>query len=158
MDANMVKSLSRTKTTPIPVARSTRQVDVRVLTSLPAGKMVPITAFPLLREDRLRSSTMRISFELMETVEALMNAVNVSVKAYLVPHVAFERFSGFEVRRNRPAFLIRLPLIRAVKLIETRKAFECHMRNQICLNGHIDRIHESFDRFHEFERNEEHGC
>jgi hypothetical protein len=58
--------------------------------------MVPIAAFPLLREDRLRSSEMRISLELMETVETLMNAVNVSVKAYLVPHVAFERFSGFD--------------------------------------------------------------
>lgn len=91
-----ITALSRTKTTPIPTIRSTRSVDIRALTSLPAGKMVPIAAFPLLREDRLRSSDMRISFELMETVEALMNAVNVSVKAYLVPHVAFERFSGFD--------------------------------------------------------------
>ena len=96
MDASSVKALSRTNTSPIGVDRSMRQVDVRALTSMPAGKMVPIAAFPLLREDRLRSSTMRISFELMETVEALMNAVNVSVKAYLVPHVAFERFSGFD--------------------------------------------------------------
>lgn len=96
VSASMVKSLSRTKTTPIHTVRSTRQVDIRALTSLPAGKMVPITAFPLLREDRLRSSTMRISFELMETAEILMNAVNVSVKAYLVPHVAFKRFSGFD--------------------------------------------------------------
>ncbi|TRL41908.1 hypothetical protein [Rhizobium straminoryzae] len=91
-----IKALARTKTTPIPVQRSTRQVDIRALTSLPAGKMVPIAAFPLLREDRLRSSQMRISFELMETVEILMNAVNVAVKAYLVPNVAFERFSGFD--------------------------------------------------------------
>ena len=95
-DANQVRALSRSNTSPISVDRSMRQVDVRALTSMPAGKMVPIAAFPLLREDRLRSSTMRISFELMETVEALMNAVNVSVKAYLVPHVAFERFSGFD--------------------------------------------------------------
>lgn len=94
--ANQVKSLSRTKTTPIPTVRSTRQVDIRALTSLPAGKMVPIAAFPLLREDRVRSSQMRISFELMETVEALMNAVNVSVKAYLVPNLALERFSGMD--------------------------------------------------------------
>lgn len=91
-----IKALARTNTTPIATVRSNRQVDVRVLTSLPAGKMVPIAAFPLLREDRVRSSDMRISFELMETVETLMNAVNVSVKAYLVPHVAFERFSGFD--------------------------------------------------------------
>ena len=80
-DANQVRALSRSNTSPIAVERSMRQVDVRALTSMPAGKMVPIAAFPLLREDRLRSSTMRISFELMETVEALMNAVNVSVNA-----------------------------------------------------------------------------
>lgn len=91
-----IKSLSRSKTTPIATIKSTRQVDVRVLTSMPAGKMVPIAAFPLFREDRVRSSSIRISFEMMETVETLMNAVNVTVKAYLVPHVAFERFSGFD--------------------------------------------------------------
>lgn len=96
VSVSSVKALSRTKTTPIATVRSTRQVDIRALSSLPAGKMVPLAAFPLLREDRVRSSQMRISFELMETVEMLMNAVNVSVKAYLVPHVAFERFSGFD--------------------------------------------------------------
>lgn len=94
--ADQVKSLSRTKTTPIATARSTRQVDIRALTSLPAGKMVPIAAFPLLREDKIRSSDMRISFELMETVETLMNAVNVRVMAYLVPNLSFERFSGMD--------------------------------------------------------------
>lgn len=91
-----VSALARSKTSPIETIKSTRQVDVRVLTSLPAGKMVPIAAFPLFREDRVRSSDIRISFEMMETVETLMNAVNVSVKAYLVPHVACERFSGFD--------------------------------------------------------------
>lgn len=96
VSASMIKALSRTKTTPLATPRSMRQVDVRALSSLPAGKMVPLAAFPLLREDRVRSSDMRISFELMETAETLMNAVNVSVKAYLVPHVAFERFSGFD--------------------------------------------------------------
>lgn len=94
--ADRVKSLSRTKTTPIATTRSTRQLDIRVLSSLPAGKMVPLVAFPLLREDRLRSSQFRLSFEMMETVETLMNAVNVSVKAYLVPNLAFDRFSGMD--------------------------------------------------------------
>ena len=94
--ANKIGQLSRTNTSPIPVVRSTRQVDIRALTSLPAGKMVPLSAFPLLREDRVRSSNIRVSFELMETVETLMNGVNVSVKAYLVPNLAFERFSGMD--------------------------------------------------------------
>lgn len=93
---SVLKQINRMSTTPIPTERSVRSVDIRVLTSLPAGRMVPISAFPLLREDRIKSSTIRVSFELMETVEALLNAVNVNVKAYLVPHVAFERFSGFD--------------------------------------------------------------
>lgn len=88
--------LSRSKTSPVPVVRTRRQHDLRVLTSFPAGKMCPITAFPLLREDALQMSRFRINFEMMETAEILMNAVNVNVKAYLVPHLAFERFNGLD--------------------------------------------------------------
>lgn len=93
---NEIKALARMNTAPIPTQRSTMQHDVRALTSLPAGKMVPLLAMPLLREDRVRSSALRVSFELMETVEILMNAVNVRVAAYLVPNLAFERFSGMD--------------------------------------------------------------
>lgn len=90
------KSLARTSTTPIVGIRSTRSHDIRGLTSLPAGKMVPLTVIPLLREDSLEGSSIRFSFEMSETVEILMNSVNVNVKAYLVPHLAFERFSGMD--------------------------------------------------------------
>lgn len=86
----------RTKLDPIPVVKSLRSHDVRVLTSLPAGKMVPIVAVPLLREDALRRGAYRFTFEMAETVELLMNSVNVAVKAYLVPHLAFSRFSGMD--------------------------------------------------------------
>lgn len=97
-DASMqaVSAAGRTKTTPIPVNRSQRRFDVRGLTSLPAGKMVPLAAWPLLREDRQRMSRFRINFEMMETVEILMNAINVNVKAYLVPFLAFNRFNGID--------------------------------------------------------------
>lgn len=61
---------------------------------MPAGKMVPIAAVPLLREDAIRSGRLRFSFEMMETAEILMNAVNVRVTAYLVPMLALERFNG----------------------------------------------------------------
>lgn len=88
-------AISRTNTQPIPVRRSTRRHDLRVLTSLPAGKMVPIAAVPLLREDGA-SGSMRLNFEMQETVEVLMNAVNVNVKAYLVPNLAFERFLSMD--------------------------------------------------------------
>lgn len=87
---------SRTRTDPVPVVKTQRRLDVRNLTSLPAGKMVPLAAWPLLREDRLSMSRFRINFEMMETAELLINAVNVRVIAYLVPFLAFERFDGMD--------------------------------------------------------------
>ena len=87
---------TRLNTSPIPVQRSVRKHDLRVLTSLPAGKMVPLAAIPLLREDAITRGMARVSFEMMETAEVLMNAVNVSVKAYLVPNLAFERFVSMD--------------------------------------------------------------
>lgn len=92
----MPRNLSRTQSAPIAVPRSKRPHAIRNLTSLPAGKMVPIHAMPLLREDALERCQLRLSFEMMETVEILMNAVNVNVKAYLVPHLAYDRFNGMD--------------------------------------------------------------
>lgn len=96
----MVQALSssnaRTRIQPVPVIRSTRRLDVRGLTSLPVGKVVPIAAFGLLREDQVQSSRLRVNFEMLETVEILMNAVNVQVQAWLVPNLAFDRFDGMD--------------------------------------------------------------
>ncbi|RUW53590.1 hypothetical protein EOA32_08750 [Mesorhizobium sp. M1A.F.Ca.ET.072.01.1.1] len=89
-------TISRMATQPIVVDRSHRIHTARGITSLPAGKMVPIAAMPLLREDAVRSGRMRFSFEMMETAEILMNAVYVSVKAYLVPWSAFTRFDSVD--------------------------------------------------------------
>ena len=74
-----MRSLARMQTNPIEVIRSRRAHDVRVLTSLPAGKMVPLRAIPLLREDAMERMSLRFSFEMAETVEILMNAVNVNI-------------------------------------------------------------------------------
>ena len=79
---------------PLVAPRTMRRQSARGITSLPAGKMVPIAAFGLLREDAVRSGRLRFSFESMETAEILMNAINVDVKAYLVPNLALERFNG----------------------------------------------------------------
>jgi len=87
-------NLNRMTTRPLDVPRSTRRHMVRALTSMPAGKVVPIAAVPLLREDSVRSGRMRLTFEMSETAEILMNGVYVDVKAYLVPWLAFERFGG----------------------------------------------------------------
>lgn len=89
-----VDSPTRVKSTPVSVPRTTRHHDVRVLTSIPAGKMTPVCVIPLLREDAIQNCTLRLSFEMMETAEILMNAVNVAVKAYLVPHLVYDRFGG----------------------------------------------------------------
>ncbi|MER9265421.1 hypothetical protein NKI63_12700 [Mesorhizobium sp. M0410] len=88
--------MNRTLTTPIMVNRSMRVHTARGITSLPAGKMVPIAAVPLLREDAVKSGRLRFTFEMMETAEILMNAVYVSVKAYLVPWSAFTRFDSVD--------------------------------------------------------------
>ncbi|AXH75497.1 MAG: major capsid protein [Microviridae sp.] len=89
-------AMNRTKTSPIPVQRTTRASQHRVLTSLPAGKMVPIAVIPLLREDSISSGSFTFGFEMNETVELLMNAVNVRVMAYLVPNLALDRFDGLD--------------------------------------------------------------
>lgn len=85
---------TRTKADPIPTPKTTRMQDVRCLTSLPAGRVVPLLAVPLLRMDAIRRMELRFSFEMMETVQILMNAVTVDVKAYLVSYLALDRFDG----------------------------------------------------------------
>lgn len=88
--------LSRTRTQPIGTPRTTRFQDIRCLTSLPAGRVVPICAIGLLREDALRRATIRISAEMMETTEILMNGVFVRVMAYFVSNLALDRFDGMD--------------------------------------------------------------
>ena len=94
MNAPNSISKARMNTTPLTTPRTMRRQSARGITSLPAGKMVPIAAVPLLREDAIRSGRLRFSFESMETAEILMNAINVRVMAYLVPMLALERFNG----------------------------------------------------------------
>ncbi|MCZ7455266.1 hypothetical protein [Rhizobium rhizogenes] len=85
---------NRTRTQPLVAPRTMRKHSARGITSLPAGKMVPLAAFPLLREDAVRSGRLRFSFEMMETAEVLMNAINVRCMAYFVPMLALDRFNG----------------------------------------------------------------
>lgn len=89
-------AFNRLKTSPVPVQRTNRASQHRVLTSMNAGKMTPLLAIPLLREDSISGASFRVSFEMEETVELLMNAINVRVMAYLVPNLAFERFTSMD--------------------------------------------------------------
>lgn len=112
---------TRTLTTPIPVAKTTRMQDVRALTSLPAGRVVPLLAVPLLRMDAIRRMELRFSFEMMETVQILMNAVTVDVKAYLVSNLALDRFDGPDAL-NRSYSGIAVEGLSVVPFFETQVA------------------------------------
>ena len=87
---------NRQVVTPVNVPRSYRGHEVSCLTSLPAGRMVPISAAPLLREDAVRRGNISLSFEMHETAEILMNAVHCQVSAYFVPYLAFDRVDGMD--------------------------------------------------------------
>ena len=87
---------TRMKTTPIPVQRTTRPATSRILTSFRPGFQIPVMVMPLLREDSVAGASFRMAFEMKETVEVLMNAVNVRVLTYLVPKTAFARFDGMD--------------------------------------------------------------
>lgn len=83
-------------TTPIRTEKTVRMDQVRALTSGKAGKILPLAYIPLLREDRVSRGSFRLRFEMNETVETLMNAVNVTVYAHFVPFLASERFNGLD--------------------------------------------------------------
>ena len=122
---------SRMSVNPLAAPRTMRRQSARGITSLPAGKMVPIAAFGLHREDAVRSGRLRFSFESMETAEILMNAINVSVKAYLVPNLALERFNGSMDQLNL-SYEGKPPLDgeMVVPFIETA-AFGAHNANKV---------------------------
>lgn len=94
IQAPNASTMNRKRTQALSAPRTIRRHAVRGLTSLPAGKMVPLLAVPLLREDAVKSGRLRFSFEQMETVEVLMNAVKVRTMAYFVPMLALARFNG----------------------------------------------------------------
>ena len=77
---------------PIQHSRTIRPESVSVVTSGAAGKFLPLKYIPLLREDGVRNGSLAINVQMAETAEMLLNPVRVSVMAYLVPKLAFERF------------------------------------------------------------------
>ena len=91
-----LSNAARMKTTPIPVQRTVRPSMHRILTSFEPGFQIPVMAMPLLREDSVPRAMFRLAFEMKETVEVLMNAVNARVLTYLVPKTAFDRFDGID--------------------------------------------------------------
>lgn len=95
-----MNSINRMQTEPVKYARSRRQHFLGGITSLPAGKMVPVKAVPILREDSLVAKV-AISCEMLETHEILLNRTNLRVMAYVVPWLAFSRFEGSREQFDR---------------------------------------------------------
>lgn len=81
-------------TTPVVAEKSLRGEEVRVLTTCRAGKIVPVTYIPMLREDRVSRGSIRLRFEMAETLYPLMNAVNVTAFAHFVPFTALRDDAG----------------------------------------------------------------
>jgi len=118
------------KATPLQAERSKRLDTKRVLTSGNAGKIMPLTYIPLLREDAVRSGKMRFTFEMAETAETLMNGVNVDVKAYFVPYLAFDRFNGMDQLNRSYMGVPEVEGGTAVPFFETA-AFGAHGSNAV---------------------------
>lgn len=97
----MLNDRMRQDTRPLNIPRTTRRHNLTVLSSLQAGKMMPMAAIPLLREDAVTGCSFSAAFELHETVEVLMNPVHMVVSAYLVPWLASDRFEGSMDQFNR---------------------------------------------------------
>jgi hypothetical protein len=85
---------ARTNTSPVDIPKTTRTHTVDVMTSMPAGKCIPVAAIPLLQGDQLRSTTVAMKVRMDETADELLNGVTVKMSAYLVPNLAKARFDG----------------------------------------------------------------
>jgi hypothetical protein len=72
----------------------------RVLTSGDAGKILPIKADPILREEGF-SGNVNVSVEMMETSEKPVNAIVAKAMTYFVPYLAFDQFNGSIEELNR---------------------------------------------------------
>lgn len=98
MSNNLMETV---KTTPLDTVKSVRSFDLRGKTSAFAGRIHPVQAFAMLREDRVQDLSLSLSVEQMETPEMLMNATKITARAVFVPWAAFERFEGSMDRFNR---------------------------------------------------------
>jgi hypothetical protein len=80
--------------TPIQVEKSARSDEIRAITSMRGGYIVPLAFFPILREDAVTRGEVRVSFEMLETLHPLLNAVNAKVMAHFVSPLAYDRFAS----------------------------------------------------------------
>lgn len=93
-------NFNRQQTAPIRTPRTRRNHNLAVMTSLPAGKCVPVAAIPLLREDEMRAG-ITVTVEMQETAELLANKAHMRVTAYFVPNLADPRFQKSRDQHDR---------------------------------------------------------
>lgn len=93
-------NVNRKQIDPVAIPRTRRNHPLAILTSMPAGKMVPLAAVPMLREDSMSCSA-TVAVEMMETHELLMNSTFLRVMAFLVPNLALARFEGSRDQHDR---------------------------------------------------------
>lgn len=124
---NTLQGMQNLASAPIATQRSIRTDRKRTITSFGSGKIAPIAAFALLREDSLRSSSFQFDVALTEMADIVQNNVHCTVEAHLVPWLAMERFNGSLDRFNRsyreepdPDTDVVLPFFETAVMPETR--------------------------------------
>lgn len=88
-----MRNVNKQQTQPISVPRSNRNHQLSTLTSGPAGKVIPLAAIPLLREDAARGRV-SVGVEMLETHELIANKTLVRFTVWVVPNLAYPRFEG----------------------------------------------------------------
>lgn len=81
----------RMSTEPVPVVRQTRSFPLRGVTTLKAGRIMPIAAYNVLREDSSQGRV-PVAVEMRETEELLVNKVWLRLTSAFIPHSALQRF------------------------------------------------------------------
>lgn len=94
-------ALNRTSVSPVQHSRTNRNHEIRVLTSMPAGKFTPIAFAGLLREDAVRRGAVQIACEMGETAELLLNPVRFRAMVHFYPFLAEPDFEGSMDQLNR---------------------------------------------------------
>lgn len=85
---------------PVAFKRTKRMSRGRIITSGDAGKILPVKADPVLREEGF-SGNINVGVEMMETSEKPLNAIVAKACTYFVPYLAFDQFNGSIDELNR---------------------------------------------------------
>ena len=83
----------KVRKTPAAHARTNRPDVVSVVSTCFGGEFTPVKMIPVLREDGVNSSNVRVNFRMAELSNMILNPVRATAMAYFVPKLALDRFS-----------------------------------------------------------------